>query len=96
MDSSINDVGEGFFRKSLILEEYQVGRLRDYGLLGEYIERKLDFFVVNWYIDKLQDTSQEERNACIQVIDQIVRLYGKTIEDYAWQLEEQERCSSET
>ena len=88
MDSSINDIGEEFFRKSLILEEYQVQRLREYGLLEEYIERKLDFFVINWYIDKLQDTNQGERNACIQIIDQIVRLYGKTIGDYAQQLKE--------
>lgn len=82
MNSSINDIGTEFFRKSLILEAYQVNRLREYGLLDEYINRKLDFFVINWYIDKLKDTSADEKDKCIEIISDIVDLYGKKIGDY--------------
>ena len=51
-------------------------------LVEEYIERKLDYFTINWYIEKLSDCRPDERESCIDVIDQIVKLYGKTIQDY--------------
>ena len=50
--------------------------------MEEYIERKLDYFTINWYIEKLSDCRPDERESCIDVIDQIVKLYGKTIQDY--------------
>lgn len=88
MDSSINDIGVDFFRKSLILEEYQIKRLEKYGLLDEYIERKLDYFVINWYIDKLYDVGKEEYGECVGIIADIVKLYGKNVENYASYIKE--------
>lgn len=88
MDSSINDIGVEFFKKSLILEKYQVKRLKKYELLSEYVDRKLDYFMVNWYIDKLQGVSEEEWRECVDIIDKIARLYGKTIGDYLHYIEE--------
>lgn len=82
LNSSINDVGPSFFRKSFILEKYQRAQLEKYELVEEYIERKLDYFTINWYIEKLSDCRPDERESCIDVIDQIVKLYGKTIQDY--------------
>lgn len=82
LNSSINDVGPSFFQKSFILEKYQRAQLEKYELVEEYIERKLDYFTINWYIEKLSDCRPDERESCIDVIDQIVKLYGKTIQDY--------------
>lgn len=82
LNSSINDVGSSFFQKSFILEKYQRAQLEKYELVEEYIERKLDYFTINWYIEKLSDCRPDERESCIDVIDQIVKLYGKTIQDY--------------
>lgn len=82
LNSSINDVGSSFFQKSFILEKYQRAQLEKYELVEEYIERKLDYFTINWYIEKLSDCRPDERESCINVIDQIVKLYGKTIQDY--------------
>ena len=82
LNSSINDVGSSFFQKSFVLEKYQRAQLEKYELVEEYIERKLDYFTINWYIEKLSDCRPDERESCIDVIDQIVKLYGKTIQDY--------------
>lgn len=82
LNSSINDVGPSFFQKSFILEKYQRAQLEKYELVEEYIERKLDYFTINWYIEKLSDCRPDERESCIDIIDQIVKLYGKTIQDY--------------
>ena len=82
LNSSINDVGSSFFQKSFILEKYQRAQLEKYELVEEYIERKLDYFTINWYIEKLSDCRPDERESCIDVIDQSVKLYGKTIQDY--------------
>ena len=90
MNSSINDIGAGFFEKSLILERYQVRRLSEYGLLDEYKRRKLDYFIINWYIEKLGDASAQEKEKCIETIAEIVALYGKTIDDYAAYIKEKQ------
>lgn len=85
-DSSINDVGTEFFRKSLILEEYQARKLKEYGLFETYVEKKLDYFIINWYIDKLsaiRESSGDIFAQCVEMIDAITRLYGKAIEDYS-------------
>ena len=92
MNSSINDIGKSFYEKSLILERYQVERLEDYGLLTEYINRKLDYFIINWYIDKLDNSKVDERCECIEIIDEIAKLYGKSIDNYAGYIKENHRC----
>lgn len=87
-DSSINDIGKSFFEKSLILEQYQEERFKEYGIFEEYVDRKLDYFVVNWYLEKLKNVIEEDRDECIEIIDRIVKIYGKTIEDYKAYLRE--------
>ena len=44
--------------------------------------------MVNWYIDKLQGVSEEEWRECVDIIDKIARLYGKTTGDYLHYIEE--------
>lgn len=87
-DSATNTISPEFFKKSFILEQYQAERLKAYGLLEEYITRKLDYFIVNWYIDKLSRTSETERTECIGIIGDIAALYGKSMSDYKTYLEE--------
>lgn len=79
--SSVNTVGLSFFEKSLILEKQQVKRFREYGVLEEYITRRLDYFILNWYMDKLKHAG-DHKEACLKIIGRIVSLYGKDIEEY--------------
>ncbi|NLD20425.1 MAG: glycosyltransferase [Clostridiales bacterium] len=81
-DSSINVIGKGFFTKSFVLEQYQIKRLKGYDVLGEYKTRKLDYFMINWYMDKLNYTDEIEKEECINILENIASLYGKSINDY--------------
>ena len=80
--SSVNALDTSFFEKSLILEKEQVRRFARYGILDEYINRRLDYFVINWYLDKLFLVDREEQKECLDMIGQITELYGKDVNEY--------------
>lgn len=81
-DSVVNTVSKKFFDKSLILEKAMVDRLKKYQLLNEYINRKFEFFLQNWYFDKLSLVSKEDKKYCKRIIKQIYSLYreGESID----------------
>lgn len=81
--SSVNDVGVSFFEKSLPVEKTQAAIFAEKGLADEYKKRRLDYFIVNWYLDKLQGVkNDEDRKICLDITGQITRLYGKDISEY--------------
>ena len=50
--------------------------------MKEYINRRLDYFVINWYLDKLFLVDREEQKECLDMIGQITELYGKDVNEY--------------
>ena len=81
--SSVNDVGVSFFEKSLPVEKAQAAIFIEKGLADEYKKRRLDYFIINWYLDKLQGVKNEEdKKHCLDITGQITRLYGKDISEY--------------
>jgi hypothetical protein len=64
------------------MEEYMVERLKQYGVLGEYITLRLDSFVYGWYLEKLKLARPEDRKDCLGYLAHILALYGKEVSDY--------------
>lgn len=76
-DSIVNSISHKFFDKFLIMEKYQVKKLKEYGLLDEYKERRYYYFLDNWYLEKLKLVkTKEEYNKSIDIIHKIQNLYG--------------------
>ena len=79
-DSVVNSISHKFFDKFLIMEEYQVKKLKEYGLLDEYKERRYYHFLNNWYLEKLKLVeTKEEYDKSIDTIHKIQKLYGDDI-----------------
>lgn len=79
--SVINSINHKFFEKFYILEKYQVQKFKEYGVLKEYIEKKLDNFIKNWYYAKLElVTDEKEKKMSINIINNIIDLYKDSIQ----------------
>ncbi len=81
-DSVVNTLNAEFFRKFLLLEQEQAARFKNYGVYEDYIQRRLDYFVVNWYLKKLESVEASEREESLVLLEQILALYGKALIDY--------------
>lgn len=75
-DSVVNTINHRFFEKFLIMERYQVQKLKAYNLFKEYKDRRYEHFMNNWYLAKLElieDT--KEKQLSLKIIDKIKKLY---------------------
>lgn len=81
-NSETNVTGAGFFKKSLLLEIEQVKRFEKYGVLDSYKKDKLDYFVLNWYVPKLQKVAEEELHESKEILNDILKMYDKRLEEY--------------
>jgi len=75
-DSEINSISLNFYNKFFILEKYQVNKLKEYGVLEEYKKRKLDYFIKNWYLEKLKYVKKNDYERSLDIINQIQQLYN--------------------
>lgn len=77
-DSVVNTINHKFFEKFLIMERYQVQKLKEYNLLNEYINRRYEHFMNNWYLAKLELIEDDkEKQLSLEIIDEIKKLYDK-------------------
>jgi cyclopropane fatty-acyl-phospholipid synthase-like methyltransferase/glycosyltransferase involved in cell wall biosynthesis len=75
-DSIVNTINHKFFKKFLIMEKYQVQKLKQYDLLNEYIERRYEDFMNNWYLTKLELIEEPyERRLSLEIINEIKKMY---------------------
>ncbi|MGB4985512.1 MAG: glycosyltransferase [Erysipelotrichaceae bacterium] len=81
--SAVNNISLNFFKKSQILEEALVSRLNDYHVLDEYKQKRLEYFFVNWYLEKFKLVSEEDKGASLEILNNILHLYGQDISEYA-------------
>ena len=60
------------------MERYQVQKLKEYNLLNEYINRRYEHFMNNWYLAKLELIEDDkEKQLSLEIIDEIKKLYDK-------------------
>ncbi|APF39944.1 glycosyltransferase family 2 protein [Neomicrococcus aestuarii] len=78
--STVNAVSVKYFRKYLPLEIARSEWLREVGLMDAYRDLKLEQFLSQWYLAKLNKVAPEHREEAEQVIAELSRLYG----DYQW------------
>lgn len=75
-DSVVNTLNHKFFEKFLIMEKYQVQKLKEYNLLKEYMDRRYEHFMNNWYLAKLELIEDDkERELSLGIINKIKNLY---------------------
>lgn len=75
-DSVVNSITHKFYEKFLIMERYQVNKLKEYNLLDEYKKRRYQYFLDNWYLEKLKLIKDEkEYEISKDIIKQIKELY---------------------
>lgn len=75
VSSVVNTVGKSFFEKSMLMEKYQVTKLKEYGIIDQYKEIKLSQFVDGWYNEKLKNVSDAEQEYCRDIVEQIIKMY---------------------
>lgn len=74
--SVVNSINHKFFDKFLIMEKYQVKKLKEYNVFDEYYERRYHQFLENWYMTKLKLVSDDkEYEKSLEIIDEIRKLY---------------------
>jgi spore maturation protein CgeB len=78
--SLVNTISPKFFNKSLILERHQVKKLKSYGLLEQYKEKKFHYFMKNWYGEKLEKVKKEDYEKSLNILKEITSLYNLDIE----------------
>lgn len=75
-NSIVNNISKNFFEKFLIMEKYQVEKLKEYDLLNEYKKRRFSSFYKNWYLEKLKMVKDsEEKEKSMIIINKIKDLY---------------------
>ncbi len=75
-ESVVNSLNHKFFEKSLIMEEYQVEKLKEYGLLKVYKDKRFKNFLENWYYEKLKLVkSKIEIEKSKKIIKKMEELY---------------------
>lgn len=75
-NSIVNTINKTFFEKFLLLEKYQIQTLKRYGVLDEYLQKKFNCFLKNWYYEKLEQVDEENREVAAKIVDSIIALYS--------------------
>lgn len=81
-DSITNVVDRSYFVKKLILEEEQKTFLFQHGLLKSFMENHFEQFIEQWYLKKLNFVDESQRDECVQILDDICKIYNKSIYNY--------------
>ncbi|MGE6630254.1 glycosyltransferase [Bacillus sp. NPDC077027] len=74
-NSSVNRVNISFFEKYLLLEKARIAWLEKEDILDAYKETKLEVYVQNWYLKKLQSVRLEEKEDAGRILKEILNLY---------------------
>lgn len=74
--STVNTITKRFFEKYLILEKYRVQMLRENNLIEQYTEKRLEYYVTNWYLNKLKKVNKEDAEDAIELLAEILGMYN--------------------
>ena len=74
-DSVTNTVGLSFFEKYLKLETYRINFLEENQLINEYIEDRFEYYLMNWYLPRLERVEKSKQAEAAQKLHEIFNLY---------------------
>lgn len=80
-DSVTNTVGLSFFEKYLKLETYRIDFLTKNDLINEYIEDRLEYYLMNWYLPRLERVKHEDKREAAEKLHEIFNLYKEYVGD---------------
>lgn len=78
-NSVVNSVGPKFFRKYLPLETARAAWLEETGLMPDYKATRAQTFMKHWFVRKLKLVPEAELGECIDLVQQLGRLYEPII-----------------
>ncbi|MCT9869158.1 glycosyltransferase [Paenarthrobacter aurescens] len=73
--SVVNTIGPGFFRKYLPLEMARAGWLEEIGALEDYKATRAQTFMKHWFVGKLKQVAKQDLAECVEIIQQLGRIY---------------------
>src|SRR5699024_5926484 len=80
-DSVTNTVGLSFFEKYLKLEKYRINFLTENDLINEYLEDRFEYYLMNWYLPRLERVEQSNQSIAAEKLHEIFGLYKEYIGD---------------
>lgn len=80
-ESVTNTVGLSFFEKYLKLEKYRIQFLTDNNLINEYLEDRLEYYLVNWYLPRLEKVEEKNQREAAEKLHEIFNLYKEFVGD---------------
>lgn len=83
-DSVTNTVGLSFFEKYLKLEKYRINFLTENDLINEYLEDRFEYYLMNWYLPRLDRVENFNQKEAAEKLHEIFNLYkGYVGEEYS-------------
>ncbi len=80
-DSVTNTVGLSFFEKYLKLEKYRINFLTENDLINEYLEDRFEYYLMNWYLPRLERVAEANQPEAAEKLHEIYNLYKDYIGD---------------
>lgn len=77
--SVTNSISKRFFEKYLIIEEYRIEFLKRYGLLSTYMEKRFNYYFINWYLKRLPQLNKDDVIESIRILYKILMMYNPYI-----------------
>lgn len=83
-DSVTNTVGLSFFEKYLKLEKYRINFLTENDLINEYLEDRFEYYLMNWYLPRLDRVENSNQKQAAEKLHEIFNLYKEYVgEEYS-------------
>lgn len=86
--SIVNVVTPRYFEKYLIVESARATWLREVGLLQDYVETRLEHFLVTWYLAKLERVATAQRAEAAAIVRRIIGCYVTDVAHHRWRTPE--------
>lgn len=80
-DSVTNTVGLSFFEKYLKLEKYRINFLKENDLINEYLEDRFEYYLMNWYLPRLERVEKSNQSEAAEKLLEIFNLYKEFVGD---------------
>ncbi|MFJ4029179.1 glycosyltransferase [Paenarthrobacter sp. NPDC089989] len=74
-NSVVNSLGPRFFRKYLPLEAARAAWLEEVGLMADYKATRAQTYMKHWFVRKLKLVPESDVAECVELIQQLGRLY---------------------
>lgn len=80
-DSVTNSITKKFFERYLILEKERYKFLKSNGLLKDYINNRLNYYFVGWYLKRVPRIKEEEVSDALNILFEIYKIYKPYIKN---------------